>query len=182
MQVWSLSLEDPLEKEMATYSSILAWKIPWTEDPGGPQTMRSQRVRRNISDQARTIDIVAWSVPLALVLTLAKWGGRRGKASTNGLIIEAGSNTAGQKLAESLQRWCKIIQTVECPSASILLCARQSSKTLRGVPWFTLIAILRGWFRHCSHLTDAETEAQRKTTRQWPQNDEQQSWATQLPS
>ena len=37
-QVQSLSQEDPLEKEMATHSSILAWKIPWTEDPGyGPQ-------------------------------------------------------------------------------------------------------------------------------------------------
>ena len=33
-QVWSLGREDPLEKEMATHSSILAWKIPWTEEPG----------------------------------------------------------------------------------------------------------------------------------------------------
>ena len=44
-QVWSLSWEDPLEKEMATYSSILAWKILWTEEPGRLQPMRSQRVR-----------------------------------------------------------------------------------------------------------------------------------------
>ena len=35
--------EDPLEKEMVTHSSILAWKIPWTEEPGGLQSMRSQR-------------------------------------------------------------------------------------------------------------------------------------------
>ena len=35
MQVGSLNLEDPLEKEMPTYSSILVWKIPWTEEPGG---------------------------------------------------------------------------------------------------------------------------------------------------
>jgi len=34
--------EDPLEKEMATHSSILAWKIPWTEEPGGLQSMESQ--------------------------------------------------------------------------------------------------------------------------------------------
>ena len=34
-QVWSLGLEDPLEKEMATNSSILTWEIPWTEEPGG---------------------------------------------------------------------------------------------------------------------------------------------------
>ena len=39
-----LGLEDPLEKEMATHSSILAWKIPWTEEPGGLQSMGSQRV------------------------------------------------------------------------------------------------------------------------------------------
>ena len=35
-QVWSVGREDPLEKEMATCSSILAWRIPWTEEPGGP--------------------------------------------------------------------------------------------------------------------------------------------------
>ena len=41
-QVWSLSQEDPLEKEMATHSSILAWRIPWTEKPGGLQSTGSQ--------------------------------------------------------------------------------------------------------------------------------------------
>ena len=40
--VRSLGWEDPLEKEMATHSSILAWKISWTEEPGGLQSMRSQ--------------------------------------------------------------------------------------------------------------------------------------------
>ena len=39
-----LGEEDPLENEMATYSSILAWKIPWTENPGGLQSMGLQRV------------------------------------------------------------------------------------------------------------------------------------------
>ena len=42
-QVCSLGWEDPLEKEMATHSSIPAWRIPWTEDPGGPQSTGSQR-------------------------------------------------------------------------------------------------------------------------------------------
>ena len=48
-RVQSLGQEDPLEKRMATHSSILAWRIPWTEDPGGLQSMggRSQRVRHN---------------------------------------------------------------------------------------------------------------------------------------
>ena len=40
----SLGWEDPLEEEMATHSSIFAWRIPWTEEPGGLQSMRSQRV------------------------------------------------------------------------------------------------------------------------------------------
>ena len=39
--------EDPLEKGMATHSSIHAWRIPWTEEPGGLQSMGSQRVRHN---------------------------------------------------------------------------------------------------------------------------------------
>ena len=43
-QVRSLGQEDPLVKEMATHSSILAWKIPWTEEPGRLQSMGSQRV------------------------------------------------------------------------------------------------------------------------------------------
>ena len=42
--VRSLGQEDPLEEEMATHSSILAWRTPWTEEPGGPQAMGSQRV------------------------------------------------------------------------------------------------------------------------------------------
>ena len=47
MQVQSLGWEDALEKEMATYSSILAWRIPWTEECGGLESMGSQRVRHD---------------------------------------------------------------------------------------------------------------------------------------
>ena len=46
-RVRSLGWEDPLEKEMVTHSSTLAWKIPWTEEPGRLQSMGSQRVRHN---------------------------------------------------------------------------------------------------------------------------------------
>ena len=44
-EVWvqSLGQEDPLEEGMETHSNIFAWKIPWTEEPGGPQPIRSQR-------------------------------------------------------------------------------------------------------------------------------------------
>ena len=47
MWVGPLGQEDPLEEEMATHSSIPAWKIPWTEETGGLQSMRSQRVGHN---------------------------------------------------------------------------------------------------------------------------------------
>ena len=46
-QVQSLGQEDPLEEEMVTHSSILAWRIPWTEVPGGLQSMGLQRVRHD---------------------------------------------------------------------------------------------------------------------------------------
>jgi len=46
-QVQSLGGEDPLEKAMATLSSILAWRIPWTKEPGGLQSMGSQRVKND---------------------------------------------------------------------------------------------------------------------------------------
>ena len=47
IQVWSLGWEDPLEKEMAIHSSILIWKIPRTEEPGGLKSIGSQRVRHD---------------------------------------------------------------------------------------------------------------------------------------
>ena len=46
-QVQPLGREDLLEKEMANHSSILVWEIPWTEEPGRPQSMGSQRVRQD---------------------------------------------------------------------------------------------------------------------------------------
>ena len=54
MRVRFLGAEDPPEEGMVTYSSILAWRIPWTEEPGGLQPMGSQRVRRDGSDLTHT--------------------------------------------------------------------------------------------------------------------------------
>ena len=48
--IQSLGQEDPLEKEIATHSSLLVWGIPWTEEPGGLQSMGLQRVRHDLSD------------------------------------------------------------------------------------------------------------------------------------
>ena len=50
MWVCFLGLEDPLEEGMATHSSILAWRIPWTEEPGGLQSMASQKSRTRLGD------------------------------------------------------------------------------------------------------------------------------------
>ena len=49
MWVRSLGWEDTLEKEMATHSSIFAWKIPWTENPGGLQSMGLQRLGHDLA-------------------------------------------------------------------------------------------------------------------------------------
>ena len=58
-QVWSLGLEDPLEEGMATHSSILAWRIPWTEEPGGLYSpWGSQSVRPNWSTNAFTFTLL----------------------------------------------------------------------------------------------------------------------------
>ena len=54
MKAQSLRQEDPLERGMATHSSILAWEIPWTEGPGGLQSIGSQRVRHDLSNLACT--------------------------------------------------------------------------------------------------------------------------------
>ena len=50
MRVWSLGGEDPLKEGMTTHFSILAWRIPWTEEPGGPPCTASQRIRHDWSD------------------------------------------------------------------------------------------------------------------------------------
>ena len=50
MWVWSLDQEDPVEEGMATHTSILAWRLPWAEEPGGVQSKGSQRLRQDWSD------------------------------------------------------------------------------------------------------------------------------------
>ena len=90
MQVQSLGQEDPLEKEMATHSSILAWKIPWKEEPGRLQSLRSQRVRHDLVTKSppgltQEGPVFATAVPLGaiahhpdlpfLVLRAALWLG-----------------------------------------------------------------------------------------------------------
>ena len=68
-QVWSLGQEDPLEKELATHSSILAWKSPWMEEPGRLQSMGLQRVRHS------------WATSLSLSDAGKDWGQKEKRAS-----------------------------------------------------------------------------------------------------
>ena len=58
--VRSLGREDPLEEGMATHSSILAWRIPWTEEPGGLQSVGSQKSRTRLS--IRCMDVFSWLI------------------------------------------------------------------------------------------------------------------------
>ena len=54
--IWSLGQEDPLEKEMATHCSILAWEIPWTEEPGGLQSLGLQKVEHESATKQQQQD------------------------------------------------------------------------------------------------------------------------------
>ena len=54
-RIWSLGQEDPLEKEMATPSSVLAWEIPWAEEPGGLQCVGSQNIWIQLSTYVLTV-------------------------------------------------------------------------------------------------------------------------------
>ena len=60
-QVRSLGQEDPLEKEMATHSSIFAWEIPWTEEPGRLQSTGLQRVRHDLATKQQTTSYLSSS-------------------------------------------------------------------------------------------------------------------------
>ena len=80
--VWSLGVEEPLEKEMATHSSIFAWRIPWTEEPEGLQSTGSQRVRHD------------WATSLSLWHKKGLSGGFPG-----GLVVERPSASTGNTVS-----------------------------------------------------------------------------------
>ena len=70
--VWSLGWEDPLEEGIATLSSILAGRIPWTEEPGGLQSMGLQRVRHDWSDSTHTLLSVSSSGCFSFFLSVTR--------------------------------------------------------------------------------------------------------------
>ena len=75
-ETWFQSLggEDPLEKAMAPHSSILAWKIPWTEEPGRLQSMGSQRVRHNWVTSLSLMETQTWRTDLWTQCGKGEWG------------------------------------------------------------------------------------------------------------
>ena len=72
-QVQSLGWEDPLEKGMATLSGILAWRIPWTEEPGGLQSMGSQESDANERAAGLRVSGLPWSSARAREWRVALW-------------------------------------------------------------------------------------------------------------
>ena len=66
MWVQSLGWEDALEKEMATHSSILAWKIPWTGEPGGLQAMGWHSVRQGLTTKQQQHSSISLPLPICL--------------------------------------------------------------------------------------------------------------------
>ena len=95
MQASSLGQEDPLEEAMTTHSSILAWRLPWTEEPGGLQSMGSQRVRHDRNDLAhmhRGIEgweVLKWGVNLSWLDTSATSaaGGERPEGGRREVLV-----------------------------------------------------------------------------------------------
>ena len=73
--------EDPLEKEIATHSSILAWKIPWTEEPGGLYFMGSQRVRHDLATKQQQTEYVGTTLVVQWLGLHASIAGGQGSIS-----------------------------------------------------------------------------------------------------
>ena len=113
--VQSLGWEDPLEKEMATHSSTLAWKIPWTEEPGRLQSMGSQRVWHD------------WVTSLSFfffLLQMSRWrpSGPSGKFQLTGV--------SDPKDWDQLHLWLKVPQM-----GHFLMTSTSHSVTSNGLSW-----------------------------------------------
>ena len=120
--VWSLDREDPLEKEMATHSSILTWRIPRTEKSGGLQSMESKRVRNDWANNTTTTKEM-WQKGLACLF----------QASVHVLAfsfrnLDTAWERAWEWAQDSLLRmWDDAEPSWICPDASILVCSALAS-------------------------------------------------------
>ena len=100
--VWSLSQEDPLEKGMATHSSILAWRIPWTEEPGELQSMVLQRVKHDWAPNTHYYRILRWlSLQMQNLIMASRLSASikaSGKENIWGFSIHGGSQNQSPEL------------------------------------------------------------------------------------
>ena len=119
MRVWSLRQKEALEKGMATNSSILAWKIPWTEELGGLQSIGSQRVRHNWSDSMHAAR-KSWHLGTNQMPMTSE---------TDWPSARVLSDTYSQRMAEGGAYWRKsLLQSLYIKSAIFNLC--EQLKTL----------------------------------------------------
>ena len=109
-RVRSLGREDTLEKKMAAHSRILTWRIPWTEEPGGQQSIGSQRVRQDLA--TKTFTSLTQSLPLLFQLGPCLQSSFGGSAVKN-LSANAGDTGlipgSGRSLEEKMATHSRII-------------------------------------------------------------------------
>ena len=138
--VWSLGGEDPLEEEMATHSSILAWRIPWTEEPGGLQSRVSQRAGHNwahthnfLNDASLMvvsifISLVTYDFKLLFYKKKYIYLGCSG-SSLCGLLTSVASHCGAQALCTEAQK----LQYAESPASKHVESSQTRDWTC--VPW-----------------------------------------------
>ena len=97
-RVQSLGQEDPLEKEMATHSSILAWRIAQTEEPGGLQSVESQRVGHELATEQQKDP--SWLSPFPTFLASIK--------------VRKGLGIGGRKKKKNMSKYIKMNREVSC--------------------------------------------------------------------
>ena len=105
--VQSLGQEDPLEKEMATHSTILSWRIPWTEEPGGLQSTGPQRIRHDLATKQQDIRAV-WSdllEGLVLKLKLQSFGYPMRRAGSLEKTLRLGKIEGRRRRGRQRMRW-----------------------------------------------------------------------------
>ena len=125
MRVQSLDWEDPLEEGMATHSSILAWRIPWTEEPGGLQSIGSQRVGHNWSNLTYTQRNECCSSDL----------GRRRFVLEDHNALSFSAEMSSVKLQWQYYRCPRVVNKVVPPDASC--CGCWLSEPLNSaLPWY----------------------------------------------
>ena len=113
-QVLSLGWEDPLEEGMATHSSTLAGRIPWTEEPGGLQSMGLQRVEHDWTTQHAHKDSRGWDGQIASLTWMWANSGRYWRTGESGMLPSMGLQRVRYNLATEQQQRQRFIICLKC--------------------------------------------------------------------